>query len=114
MAALGVGLVMKSLFDFTFVATASAVLFANAFVLVDVDPETYCIDPQLAEAAITPYQGNYRGPQGGHPAIRSSKGFASATKSPLQKTASATRQEWRGSGLARSAWQELSASNRAS
>lgn len=41
--------------DFTFVATASAVLFAGALpVLVDVDPETYCIDPSLVEAAITP------------------------------------------------------------
>ena len=41
--------------NFTFVATASAVLFANALpVLVDVDAETYCIDPALAEAAITP------------------------------------------------------------
>src|ERR1700719_127011 len=41
--------------DFTFVATASAVLFANALpVLVDVDPETYCLDPELTEAAITP------------------------------------------------------------
>ncbi|MGA8149700.1 MAG: DegT/DnrJ/EryC1/StrS family aminotransferase [Terriglobales bacterium] len=41
--------------DFTFVATASAVLFANALpVMVDVDPETYCIDPDLVEAAITP------------------------------------------------------------
>jgi len=41
--------------NFTFVATASAVLFANALpVLVDVDPETYCIDSALAEAAITP------------------------------------------------------------
>jgi dTDP-4-amino-4,6-dideoxygalactose transaminase len=41
--------------DFTFVATASAVLFANALpVLVDVDPETYCINPDLVEAAITP------------------------------------------------------------
>src|SRR5207245_9963455 len=41
--------------NFTFVATASAVLFVNALpVLVDVDPETYCIDPDLAEAAITP------------------------------------------------------------
>ena len=40
--------------DFTFVATASAVLFANALpVLVDVDPETYCINPDLVEAAIT-------------------------------------------------------------
>jgi dTDP-4-amino-4,6-dideoxygalactose transaminase len=40
--------------NFTFVATASAVLFANALpVLVDVDRETYCLDPALAEAAIT-------------------------------------------------------------
>src|SRR4051795_7303427 len=40
--------------NFTFVATASAVLFANALpVLVDVDPETYCIDPDLVEGAIT-------------------------------------------------------------
>jgi dTDP-4-amino-4,6-dideoxygalactose transaminase len=41
--------------NFTFVATASAVLFANALpVLVDVNPESYCIDPDLVEAAITP------------------------------------------------------------
>src|ERR1700758_3398330 len=34
--------------DFTFIATASAVLFANALpVLVDVDPGTYSLDPQL-------------------------------------------------------------------
>jgi dTDP-4-amino-4,6-dideoxygalactose transaminase len=40
--------------NFTFVATASAVLFANALpVLVDVDPETYCINPDLVEEAIT-------------------------------------------------------------
>ena len=40
--------------DFTFVATASAVLFTGALpVLVDVNPDTYCIDPDLAAAAIT-------------------------------------------------------------
>jgi dTDP-4-amino-4,6-dideoxygalactose transaminase len=40
--------------DFTFVATASAVLFAGALpVLVDVRPDSYCIDPDLVEAAIT-------------------------------------------------------------
>ncbi|MGE5084188.1 MAG: DegT/DnrJ/EryC1/StrS family aminotransferase, partial [Acidobacteriota bacterium] len=40
--------------NFTFVATASAVLFANALpVLVDVDRKTYGLDPDLAEAAIT-------------------------------------------------------------
>src|SRR5947199_2717440 len=32
--------------NFTFIATASAVLFANALpVMVDVDPQTHCIDP---------------------------------------------------------------------
>ena len=56
MAALGIGPGDEVIVpDFTFVATASAVLFANALpVLVDVDPETYCLDPTLAEAAITP------------------------------------------------------------
>jgi len=38
----------------TFVATGSAVLFAGALpVLVDVSADSYCIDPELAEAAIT-------------------------------------------------------------
>jgi len=41
--------------DLTFVATASAVKHAGATpVLVDVDPATYCIDPQHVESAITP------------------------------------------------------------
>jgi len=41
--------------NFTFIATASAVLFANALpVLVDVEPSSYCLDPALTEAAITP------------------------------------------------------------
>jgi len=40
--------------DFTFIATASAVLTAGAMpVMVDCTPDTFCIDPQLAEAAIT-------------------------------------------------------------
>lgn len=40
--------------DFTFVATASAVLFTGALpVLVDVTADTYCIDPEQVEAAIT-------------------------------------------------------------
>ena len=56
--------------DFTFVATASAVLFANALpVLVDVRPDTYCLDPQLAEAAITPHtKAIIAVHMGGHPA----------------------------------------------
>jgi len=41
--------------DFTFIATASAVLAAGALpVLVDIDRETLCIDAELADAAITP------------------------------------------------------------
>jgi dTDP-4-amino-4,6-dideoxygalactose transaminase len=40
---------------YTFEATAAAVLFAGAVpVLVDVDPETYCLDPDAVEAALTP------------------------------------------------------------
>lgn len=41
--------------NLTFVATASAVRHAGASpVLVDVDPETFCLDPQLVEMAVTP------------------------------------------------------------
>ena len=56
--------------DFTFMATASAVLFTNALpVLVDVDPETYCLDPELTEAAITPRtKAIIAVHMGGHPA----------------------------------------------
>ena len=40
---------------YTWEGTAAAVLFAGAVpVFVDVDPETYCLDPNLIEAAITP------------------------------------------------------------
>src|ERR1043166_118011 len=71
MAALGVGQgdeVIVS--DFTFIATASAVLFANALpVMVDVRPDTFCIDPDLAEAAITPRtKAIIAVHMGGHPA----------------------------------------------
>ena len=41
--------------DYTFFASASAVACVNAVpVLVDVDPHTFCIDPDAVEAAITP------------------------------------------------------------
>lgn len=55
MAALGIGLGDEVIVpDFTFVATASAVLFAGALpVLVDIEPHTYCLDPEQVEAAIT-------------------------------------------------------------
>src|SRR5437016_8743136 len=85
-AALGIGQGDEVILpNFTFVATASAVLFANALpVLVDVDPETYCIDTNLAEAAITPRtKAIIAVHMGGHPAdldqlkeIASSKGLA--------------------------------------
>jgi dTDP-4-amino-4,6-dideoxygalactose transaminase len=40
--------------DFTFVATASAVLSVGAVpVMVDVRPDTYCIDPAAVDAAVT-------------------------------------------------------------
>ncbi|NTU76160.1 MAG: DegT/DnrJ/EryC1/StrS family aminotransferase, partial [Anaerolineaceae bacterium] len=56
LAALGIGPGDEVIVpDFTFVATASAVLFCGAMpVMVDVTPDTYCIDPLLVENAITP------------------------------------------------------------
>jgi dTDP-4-amino-4,6-dideoxygalactose transaminase len=40
---------------YTFQATAAAPMAAGAIpVIVDIDPETYCIDPKALEAAITP------------------------------------------------------------
>lgn len=40
---------------YTFQATAAAPMAAGAIpVIVDIDPQTYCIDPRLVEAAITP------------------------------------------------------------
>ena len=71
MAGLGIGAGDEVILpDFTFVATASAVLFANALpVLVDVDPGTYCIDPELVEKAITPRtKAVIAVHMGGHPA----------------------------------------------
>jgi dTDP-4-amino-4,6-dideoxygalactose transaminase len=71
MAALGVNYGDEVIVpDFTFVATASAVLFANALpVLVDVDTGTYCLDSGLAEAAITPRtKAIIAVHMGGHPA----------------------------------------------
>src|SRR6476660_3709118 len=39
---------------FTFVASANAALFVGARpVFVDIEPETYCLDPAKVEAAIT-------------------------------------------------------------
>lgn len=86
--------------DFTFVATASAVLFVNALpVLVDVDPETYCINPDLVEAAITPRtKAIIAVHMGGHPAdldrlkeIATTKGLAL-----IEDSSHAHASEWRG------------------
>src|SRR5436309_2734359 len=86
--------------DFTFIATASAVLFGGALpVLVDVLPDTYCIDPDLVEAAITPRtKAIIAVHMGGHPAdldrlkeIASSKGLAL-----VEDSSHAHASEWRG------------------
>lgn len=71
MAALGIGPGDEVIIpDFTFIATASAVLFAGAMpVMVDVLPDTYCIDPDEVEKAITPRtKAIIAVHMGGHPA----------------------------------------------
>lgn len=86
--------------NFTFVATASAVLFANALpVLVDVDPETYCIDPNLVEAAITPRtKAVIAVHMGGHPADldRLTKICKRHRLALVEDSAHAHATEWRG------------------
>jgi len=86
--------------NFTFVATASAVLFANALpVLVDVDPETYCIDPDLVEDAITSRtRAIIAVHMGGHPAdLDRLKRIASRKRLALiEDSAHAHASEWRG------------------
>src|SRR5580692_10789441 len=89
--------------DFTFIATASAVLFANALpVLVDVDPGTYCLDPELTEAAITPRtKAIIAVHMGGHPADLDRLGQL-AQKCGLhliEDSAHAHGSEWRGKKL---------------
>jgi dTDP-4-amino-4,6-dideoxygalactose transaminase len=56
MAGLGIGLGDEVIVpDFTFVASASAVLFSGAMpVFVDIDPQTFAIDPNLIEASLSP------------------------------------------------------------
>lgn len=70
-AALGIGSGDEVIVpDYTFIATASAVLFVGALpVLVDITPDTYCIDPERVEAAITPRtKAIIAVHMGGHPA----------------------------------------------
>src|SRR5437870_7240753 len=86
--------------DSTFVATASAVLFAGAMpVMVDVLSETDCIDPDLVEAAITPRTKAIIAVRlGGHPADVDRLCKISARHSiPLvEDCAHAHSSEWRG------------------
>ena len=86
--------------NFTFVATASAVLFANALpVLVDVHPDTYCLDPELTEAAITPNtKAIVAVHMGGHPAnLDALKELADKNGIALiEDCAHAHASEWRG------------------
>lgn len=104
MAALGIGPGDEVIVpDFTFVATASAVLFANALpVLVDVDPATYCIDPRLAEAAITPRtKAIVAVHMGGHPAdLDALTELARKNNLALiEDSAHAHASEWRGTRI---------------
>jgi dTDP-4-amino-4,6-dideoxygalactose transaminase len=100
-AALGIGHGDEVILpNFTFVATASAVLFANALpVLVDVDPETYCIDPQLAEEAITPRtKAIIAVHMGGHPADLDQLGEITRRHklALIEDSSHAHASEWRG------------------
>lgn len=101
MAGLGIGAGDEVILpDFTFVATASAVLFANALpVLVDVDPGTYCINPDLVEEAITPRtKAVIAVHMGGHPAdLDRLKKIAERKKLALIEDSShAHASEWKG------------------
>ena len=101
MAALGIGSGDEVIVpDFTFVASASAVLFANALpVLVDVDADSYCLDSQLAEAAITPRtKAIIAVHMGGHPAdLDALTALAKRHELALiEDSAHAHASEWRG------------------
>src|SRR5215831_17580485 len=86
--------------NFTFIATASAVLFAGALpVMVDVLPDTYCIDPDLVEAAISPRtKAIIAVHMGGHPADldRLSKIARDRGIALVEDSSHAHSSEWRG------------------
>ena len=101
MAALGIGPGDEVIIpDFTFVATASAVLFAGAMpVMVDVSAETHCIDPDLVEAAITPRtKAIIAVHMGGHPADLDRLGGIAAKHNLalVEDSSHAHSTEWRG------------------
>ena len=101
MSALGIGPGDEVILpDFTFVATASAVLYAGALpVMVDVSPETYCMDVTRAETAITARtKAIIAVHMGGHPAdldalvaLTKQKGIAL-----IEDSAHAHATEWKG------------------
>jgi len=86
--------------DFTFVATASAVLYAGAMpVTVDVSPQTYCLDPQLAESAITSRtKAIIAVHMGGHPADLDALGDLAKKKgiALIEDSSHAHATEWKG------------------
>ena len=86
--------------DFTFVATAGAVLYAGALpVTVDVSPETYCIDVNLAEAAITSRtKAIIAVHMGGHPADLDALGALAKRKgiALIEDSSHAHASEWKG------------------
>jgi dTDP-4-amino-4,6-dideoxygalactose transaminase len=101
MSALGIGPGDEVIIpDFTFVATASAVLYASALpVMVDVSPETCCLDPQLTEAAVTPKtKAIIAVHMGGNPADLDALGALAKRKgiSLVEDSAHAHGSEWNG------------------
>ena len=86
--------------DFTFVATASAVLSAGAMpVTVDISRDTQCLDPQLAEAAITSRtKAMIAVHMGGHPADLDALGALAKRKgiALVEDSAHAHATEWKG------------------
>ena len=101
MSALGIGSGDEVIIpDFTFVATASAVLYAGALpIMVDVSPETYCIDVNLVEAAITPHsKAIIAVHMGGHPADLDALGALARQKGMvlIEDCAHAHATEWKG------------------
>lgn len=86
--------------DFTFVATASAVLSLGAMpVMVDVLPMTYCVDPALVEEAVTSRtKAIIAVHMGGHPADldRLSQIARKRNLLLIEDSAHAHGSEWRG------------------
>jgi len=86
--------------DYTFVATASAVLLTGAMpVLVDVCQDTYCLDAELAAAAVTPRtKAIIAVHMGGHPADLDRLGELAARHnlSLVEDSAHAHASQWRG------------------